>query len=458
MNPQLNGIDSEQMIEDDKDFVWHHILQHSVYKTNEPMIFAEADGLIVKDIRGNEYLDATSGGVWCVNVGYGRQSIVDAVSEQLKVMPYYAGKYGNIPSVKFAKKLLTLLPKLAKVYYSNSGSEANEKAYKIIRQRAHLTNSGKYKILYRHRDYHGTTLGALSSSGQMERKADYGPLLEGFVEFPHASCYRCQWGQSYPDCDIECAGAVEDIIQREKPETVGAVVVEPITAGGGIIPPVKEYYPMLQEICNRYDIDIIMDEVVCGFGRTGKMFGYQHYDVDPDIVTLAKGLASSYMPISVTAVKQSIYDVFLNDPEDKLAFFRDISTYGGCAGGAAAALENVRIIEEESLCENSRKMGEYLMDSLQELYDLPMVGDIRGKGLFVGVELVEDKKTKQPYSEAEMVKVLSDIAADGVLVGSTLRSIPDHNNVINLVPALVVSKNQIDQIVSALKKALEKHG
>ncbi len=451
----MKNYDIEEIVQGDKDYLWHHIQQHKIYETSEPMILVEGDGLVVKDIRGREYLDATSGGVWSVNVGYGRDSIAEAVADQLKTMPYFAGKFGNVPTVLFAKKIVSLLPSLGKVYFSNSGSEANEKAFKIIRQMSHLNKNKKYKILYRERDYHGTTLATLSATGQKERKAAYGPFLEGFVEFPHACCYRCAFGKTYPDCDIDCARVVEDVIKKEDPDTVGAVIVEPITAGGGVIPPVKEYYPVLQEICRKYDVAIIMDEVVCGFGRTGKMFGLEHYDVDPDIVTMAKGLASGYMPISVTATKNEIFDLFLNDPADKLGFFRDISTFGGCAGATAAALESTRIIEEENLCENSRIVGDFLQDELQELKELPMVGDIRGKGLFAGIELVKDKKTREPVDEQTMGKVLGTINAEGVLVGSTMRSLPGLNNTINLAPALVATKEQMSRVVSALKTGIE---
>ena len=451
----MKNYDIEEIVQGDKDYLWHHIQQHKIYETSEPMILVEGDGLMVKDIRGREYLDATSGGVWSVNVGYGRDSIAEAVAEQLKTMPYFAGKFGNVPTVLFAKKIVSLLPSLGKVYFSNSGSEANEKAFKIIRQMSHLNKNKKYKILYRERDYHGTTLATLSATGQKERKAAYGPFLEGFVEFPHACCYRCAFGKTYPDYDIDCARVVEDVIKKEDPDTVGAVIVEPITAGGGVIPPVKEYYPVLQEICRKYDVAIIMDEVVCGFGRTGKMFGLEHYEVDPDIVTMAKGLASGYMPISVTATKNEIFDLFLNDPADKLGFFRDISTFGGCAGATAAALESTRIIEEENLCENSRIVGDFLQDELQELKELPMVGDIRGKGLFAGIELVKDKKTREPVDEQMMGKVLGTINAEGVLVGSTMRSLPGLNNTINLAPALVATKEQMSRVVSALKTGIE---
>ncbi|MFZ5945681.1 MAG: aspartate aminotransferase family protein [Bacillota bacterium] len=450
--------DAAEIIKQDKENMWHHIMQHKVFETVDPMVVVEGNGLRIKDIKGREFLDAVSGGVWCVNVGYGRESIAEAVYQQLKVMPYYAGTAGNIPGIKYAQKLASFLPKLPKAYFSSSGSEANEKAFKMVRQSFRLKYPGKekIKILYRNKDYHGTTLAALSATGQEERKADFGPFVPGFIEFPHACCYRCHYGKTYPGCNIDCARAVEDVILQEGPDTVGAVIVEPITAGGGIIPPVPEYYPILQEICKKYDVLIIMDEVVCGFGRTGKMFGHQHYEVDPDIVTMAKGTASSYMPLSVTMTKKELFDAFVNEPSDKLAYFRDISTYGGCAGAYAAGLENIRIIEDEKLCENSTKMGSYLIEGLKEFYEFSIVGDVRGQGLFAGIELVEDKATKVPLGEELVGKVIGTINAEGVLVGKTNRSFTNQNNIINLAPALVATKSDIDQILRAIKIALEK--
>jgi taurine-pyruvate aminotransferase len=448
----------EALLKQDRDYLWHHLTQHKVFQTSDPVVMVEGKGLILKDIRGREYLDATSGGVWCVNVGYGRESIADAAAVQLKTLPYYAGTAGNIPTIRLAAKVISLLPGQGKVFFSNSGSEANEKAFKMVRQyfRLKYKDRDKFKILYRNRDYHGTTLAALSATGQQERRESYGPFLEGFVEFPHGCCYRCPFGKHYPGCDIECARALESVILKEGPGTVGAVIVEPITAGGGIIAPVAEYYPLLQEICRKYEILLIMDEVVCGFGRTGKMFGYQHFAVDPDIVTMAKGMASAYMPLSATVAKNGIFEAFLNDPADKLGYFRDISTYGGCAGACAAALESTRIIEEERLCENSRIVGEYLLGRLEELRDFAVVGDVRGRGLFAGIEFVADRTTKQPVSEPFLLGIIKGIADQGVLVGRTNRSLPGLNNIINLAPALVATKEDIDRIVAAIRNAIAK--
>lgn len=453
------GVDG--MISGDRDHLWHHIKPHACFQAQEQMIIAAGKGLTVTDIHGREYLDATSGGVWCVNVGYGRESIADAVAAQMKKMAYFSGSVGTVPSIKLSGKLLELLPRMGKVYFSNSGSEANEKAYKLIRQLTAIDpeRRGKYKILYRDRDYHGTTIAVLASSGQAERSKDFGPFPEGFAQIPHCLCYRCPFDETYPGCDIRCARAVEKTILQEGPESVGGLIVEPITAGGGIIVPVAEYFPIIQQICRKYGVFLVIDEVVAGFGRTGRFFGHQHFDVDPDMITLAKGMASAYEPVSATVVKQHIFDRFLNDPADpdeRMHFFRDISTYAGCAGVMAASLENIRIMEAEGLVENSRVMGEYLLDRLRELLDHPAVGDVRGKGLFCGVELVIDKQGKIPPSEGQMGAVVDAVKAEGVLLGRTNSSLPGLNTTLYYAPALVMTKDQADRMVDATRKGIHK--
>jgi taurine-pyruvate aminotransferase len=453
--------DADEMVQGDKDSLWHHLKPHKVFENQEQLVVVEGKGLNITDIRGREYLDVTSGGVWSVMVGYGRESVAKAVYDQLVKMPYFAGAFGNIPAIKFAQKLLEKLPRMDKVYFSNSGSEANEKAFKIIRQASKIVpeRKGKYKVLFRDRDYHGTTIGAMAASGQNERTQDFGPFPDGFVEFPHCCCYRCPFDKTYPGCNIECAHVIEEVIEREGADTIGGLIVEPVTAGGGIIPPVKEYFPIVQDICKKHDIWLIMDEVVCGFGRTGKFWGHEQFDVDPDMITMAKGLASSYEPLSATVVKQHIYDCFVNDPSDpetRLNYFRDISTYGGCTGPMAAALESTRIIEDEDLVENSRVIGKYLLEKLQELKDLPIVGDVRGVGLFCGVEFVRDKATKEPVSEAEMGTIMGNMMAQNVIVGRTNSSITGLNTVMNFAPCLIITKEQVDRIVGAVRNAVEK--
>ncbi len=451
----LSDQDARAIIEKDKRHLWHHLMQHKLFRSQDPKIFVEGDGARIRDITGKEYLDGASGGVWCVNVGYGRESMARAVYDQLLRLPYYAGVAGTIPAAEFADRLSGLLPGLDHIFFSNSGSEANEKAFKMVRQLAHQTGSGKYKVVYRDRDYHGTTLGCLAASGQPERRKAYGPFPEGFVEMPHALCYRCPFDLTYPDCGVRCAHALEDVIREEGAETVGAVILEPITAGGGVIPPVEEYFPIVRQICDEHDVLLIMDEVVCGFGRTGKMFGFEHYDIVPDIVTLAKGMASSYAPISATAARSEIFEAFMDDEDARYGYFRDISTYGGCTAGFVAALENLRILEDEGLVENARVVGEHLHDRLRELADHRYVGDVRGKGLFAGVELVADKSTKAPVEDDVMGAVLARIAEEGVLVGKTTRSFLDLNNTINIAPPLIVTAAEVDEIVDAIKVGIE---
>jgi taurine-pyruvate aminotransferase len=453
--------DADEIVKADKDCLWHHLKPHKVFEANEQMVIVEGDGITVTDIRGREYTDVTSGGVWSIMVGYGRESVAKAVYDQLVKMPYFAGVFGNVPAIKFAQKLLEKLPRMDKVYFSNSGSEANEKAFKIVRQASRISpeRDGKWKILFRDRDYHGTTIAAMSATGQVQRKKDYGPFLDGFVEFPHCCCYRCPFDKTYPECNIDCAHAIEDVIAKEGADTIGGLIVEPITAGGGIIPPVKEYFPIVQDICKKHNIWLIMDEVVCGFGRTGKFWGHEQYDSDPDIVTMAKGLASSYEPLSATVVKQEVYDCFLNDPsneETRLDYFRDISTYGGCAGPMAAALESTRIIEDEKLVENSEVVGAYLLAKLNELKELPLVGDVRGVGLFCGIEFVRDKVTKEPISEGEMATIMGNVMAERVIVGRTNSSFDGLNTVMNFAPSLIITKEQVDEVVAAVRKAIEK--
>jgi len=445
------------IIQSDKDHIWHHLTQHKVFESSDPMIVSKAKGMIVTDTKGNEYLDGTSGGVWTVNLGFGRDDMVEAVSNQLSKIPYFAGTFGNEPAAEYAKEVTSLMPGLERVYYSNSGSEANEKGYKMVRQLAHFHNEGKkHKIIYRDRDYHGTTIGAMSSTGQLQRKKQYGPFVPGFVEMPHCCFYRCPFVKKYGECNIECATALEDIIKTEGPDTVGSVVLEPITAGGGVIPPVPEYFPIIESICRKYDVLLHIDEVVCGLGRTGKWFGYQHYDVQPDIVTTAKGLAAGYAAVSITVTTERIFNMFKEDPSNIDSYFRDISTFGGSTAGPAAALEVLKIIKREKLIENINVVGDYLKNKLLELQDKhEMIGEVRGKGLFCGIELVKDRATKEPVDEKVAIAVAGHCFQNKVMIGRTNRSFETNNNVLLFSPAFICSKNDIDLIIESVDNALE---
>ncbi|MCV2864890.1 aspartate aminotransferase family protein [Albidovulum sediminicola] len=454
------GNDLTEVIEADRAHLWHHLIQHKPFETIDPRVMVEGKGMRVWDAKGVERIDAVSGGVWTVNVGYGRETIAKAVYEQLVKMNYFANSAGSIPGSLFAKRLIEKMPGMSRVYYTNSGSEANEKAFKMIRQIAHKKYGGKkYKILYRDRDYHGGTLATMSAGGQDERVMQYGPLAPGFVRVPHCMEYRRhqQDGAPVENYGEWAADQIEKVILAEGPDTVGGLCLEPVTAGGGVITPPEGYWQRVQEICKKYDILLHIDEVVCGVGRTGTWFGYQHYGIKPDFVTMAKGVASGYAAIACCVTTEAVFEMFKDNPDDPLGYFRDISTFGGCTAGPAAALENMRIIEDEGLLANTVAMGERTVNNLRALMEKHrVIGDVRGKGLFCGAELVADRQTKEPVSEKQVAAVVGECFAQGVIIGSSNRSVPGLNNVLCLSPALIATADDIDAITGAIDKALTK--
>jgi taurine-pyruvate aminotransferase len=458
MDGTLNQNDISHVVEADRAHIWHHLIQHKPFETGEPRIIVEGKGIRVWDQNGKEHIDGVSGGVWTVNVGYGRESIANAVRDQLLKLNYFAGAAGTVPGALFAEKLIKKMPGLSRVYYCNSGSEANEKAFKMIRQIAHKKYGGKKnKILYRDRDYHGTTIATLSAGGQDERNAQYGPFTPGFIRVPHCLEYRAQWDLTGEAYGKRAADAIEEVIISEGPDTVGGICLEPVTAGGGVITPPDGYWDRVQEICQKYDILLHIDEVVCGLGRTGTWFGYQNYGIKPDMVTMAKGVASGYAAIACLVTTEEVFDSFKDNPDDKMNYFRDISTFGGCTAGPAAAMENMRIIEDENLLDNTVKMGARMIENLDRLAEKhSVIGDVRGAGLFCGAELVKDRKTKEPEDEKLVQAVVADCAAQGVLIGATNRSLPGLNNTLCFSPALIATPDDIDQITEAVGKSLAK--
>jgi len=456
MDGKLYDNDISQIVEMDRAHIWHHLIQHKPFETGEPRIIVEGKGMRVWDQKGKEHIDAVSGGVWTVNVGYGRESIANAVRDQLIKMNYFAGSAGSIPGALFSQQLLEKMPGMSRVYYCNSGSEANEKAFKMVRQIAHKRYGGKkHKVLYRDRDYHGTTIACLSAGGQDERNDQYGPYTPGFVRVPHCLEYRAQWDLTGEAYGQRAADAIEEVILAEGPDTVGALCLEPVTAGGGVITPPEGYWQRVQEICKKYDILLHIDEVVCGVGRTGTWFGYQNYDVKPDLVTMAKGVASGYAAIACLVTTEEVFDLFKDNADDPMNYFRDISTFGGCTAGPAAAIENMRIIEDENLLSNTLAMGAHMVDNLNALADKhPVIGDVRGKGLFCGAELVSDRASREPAPEKMVQAVVADCMAQGVVIGATNRSVPGFNNTLCFSPALIATKDDINQITDAVDQAL----
>ncbi|UWQ03708.1 aspartate aminotransferase family protein [Aliiroseovarius crassostreae] len=458
MDGGMNDNDISKVVAADKAHVWHHLTQHKPFETSDPRIIIEGKGMSVWDQNGKEYLDAVSGGVWTVNVGYGRTEIADVIRDQLIKLPYFAGSAGSIPGAMYSERLISKMPGMSRVYYTNSGSEANEKAFKLVRQIAHKRYGGKKtKILYRDRDYHGSTLATMSAGGQDERNAQYGPFAPDFIRVPHCMEYRAQWDLSGEEYGKRAADAIEEVILAEGADTVGALCLEPVTAGGGVITPPPGYWDRVQEICKKYNILLHIDEVVCGVGRTGTWFGYQQYGIKPDIVTMAKGVASGYAAIACCVTTEEVFDLFKDDMSDPLNYFRDISTFGGCTAGPAAALKNMEIIENENLLENCTNMGDRMLGNLQALMEKhKVIGDVRGKGLFLGAELVSDRSSKEPVAEKDVGAVVAECGAQGVIIGATNRSIPGLNNTLCFSPALIATADDIDRITDTVDRALGK--
>ncbi len=433
----------------DRKYMWHAF---GPTKTDTFMV-KEAHGVYVTDVDGRTYLDAMAG-LWCVSVGYGQERIARKAYEQMVELPYYPLSAAHIPATLLSEKLNQWLGYPYHIFFSNSGSEANEAAFKIARQYHALRKEGsRYKIISRYRAYHGATMGALSATGQHQRKYAYEPLAPGFIHIHPPDMYREADGKLPDAYAKQCARDLEKTIVWEGPETIAAFILEPIITGGGLLIPPDNYLELVAEVCQRYGVLLIVDEVICGFGRTGRKFGFQHTKVQPDIVTMAKGLTSGYLPLSATAVKHDLYDIFLEaaGPSDR---FRHVNTFGGHPASCAAALENLAIFEEMDLVRRSEDMGHYLLERLQELYEYPIVGDVRGLGLMAGIELVQDRQTKEPLPVDDVQSIVSACKEHGVIISKNGDTVAGLNNVLTIAPALIISREEIDHICSSLSKVL----
>ncbi len=439
----------------DLKHLWHGNQQHRGMETRPPLEVASADGCYVVDAEGHRYLDGMAG-LFCVNVGYGRREIVDAVAAQMAQLAYYPLIQSHGPAAQLAARLAGMLPKgLGRVFFSNSGSEAVETALKIARQCARRMHPGenRYKFIARHRGYHGFTMGALSATGQSPRKTAFEPLVPGFLHVAPPDHYRCGYCSTQPACTLACADEIERVIRMEGPETVAAVIAEPVIGGGGIFPAPDGYFERLRATCDRYGVLLIADEVITGFGRTGKLFGFEHSSILPDILTFAKGLTSAYLPLGATVASERIFETFHGDM-DSSAKFTQVSTFGGHPSSCAAGLANLDILMRERLWENSAAVGAYLIGKLREIRS-PWIGDIRGLGLLIGVEIVTDAQ-KTPLPDARMLKLLRDVREAGALVGRNNDSAPGFGNVVLFSPPLTLTRDQADTLVTALESGLAK--
>jgi len=432
-----------------REHLWMHARPwEEMIKPDGVRIFTRAEGTRIIDIDGNSYFDLMAG-LWLVNVGHGRQEIADAVYEQMQQLCYVnTWTYATVPAIKLAAKLAELTPgTLGKVFFVNSGSEATDTATRMAKQYQFLSGFGKrYKIIARRNSYHGSGTGGQSiTGGGFFLRKYFEPMMPGMRHVPHPYCYRCQYELAYPSCGLLCAKAIEHQILFEDAETVAAVIGETIAGAPGVIPPPPEYWPMVRSICDKHGVLLIMDEVICGFGRTGKWFGCEHYGVVPDLMAVAKGLSSGYLPIAATIAKMEVADKFKGGFAET---FQHGITWGAHPVSCAAALANLAIMERENLIGRAAEMGGYLLNSLEALRSHPTVGDVRGKGLLAAIELVKDKKTKEsferdnPFNE----KLSQRMSERGLL--TRIR------NILSMSPPLIVTKSEIDDVVGIIDRAL----
>ena len=443
---------TEEIIAKDRQYLWHHMAPYKEEAT--PIVAVEGKGSWITDIKGQKYLDAMSG-LWCVNVGYGREELAQAAYDQLKTLSYFPLSQSHLPAIKLAEKLNDWLEGDYAIFFSNSGSEANEAAFKIARQ-YHRQNGEpeRYKFISRYRAYHGSSMGALAATGQSVRKYHYEPLAPGFIHVSPPDSYRRPEGQTIEQFNLQCALEIEKSIIWEGKETIAAVIMEPAITGGGILVPHSNYMEKVQEICTKYGVLLIIDEVICGFGRTGKKFGHMHFDIKPDIITMAKGLTSGYLPLSATAVHRDLYERFKNS--DEFGYFRHVNTFGGNPAACAIALKNLEILEKENLVERSNVLGELLRRELNELLDHPNVGDIRSFGFLLGIELVENKQTKEPIAPSKIDRIIAECRANQLIIGKNGATVSGFNNILTLSPPLSSTDQDLQFIVKTLKKVMRR--
>jgi len=429
----------------DQDHLIHPI--HAAQDQRDAIIFASGEGAVLRDVDGREYLDGLAS-LWNVHAGHGRRALAEAAATQMARLAYasaYSG-YSNEPAVRLAGRLVALsYPNLSGVYFTTGGAESNETAFKIARYVwRRRGRPGKTKIISRYHGYHGVTLAAMSATGIPAFHTMFAPLVPGFVHVLPSYPYR------YED---SMAGALEEAIRREGPETVAAFIAEPVIGAGGVIVPAASYFPAVREICDRFEVLLIADEIITGFGRTGRWFALDHWGVRPDLVTFAKGVTSAYLPLGGVVVSRQIHADIREAPAAER--FMHAATYSGHPACCAVGLANLDILEGEGLVGRAEALGHRLLGGLEALRDLPGVGDVRGLGLIAGIELVTDKAAKTPAIGLG-ARVLGEARRRGLITriraGQTAPA--PIGDVVCLAPPLVVSEAQVDRIVEILRESL----
>lgn len=435
-----------------RDHLWMHFTRLSAYDGHEVPVIVRGDGPWVWDAHGKRYLDGLSG-LFVVQVGHGRTELAEAAAHQAGQLAYFPlWGYAHPAAVELATRLTDLAPgDLNRVFFTSGGSEAVESAWKLARQYFKVTGQpNRYKVLSRQTAYHGTTMGALSITGLDDIKQPFEPLVPGASRVPNTNFYR----SGYDDLETfgaHAADAIEQAILTEDPETVAAVYLEPVQNAGGCFPPPPGYFTRVREICDRYGVLLVSDEVICAFGRLGHWFGASRYGYQPDIITCAKGLTSGYAPLGAMIATDALVKPFLHDTT---TFLHGL-TFAGHPVSAAVALANLEVIEREYLLSNVATHEDAFRSTLEKLHDLPIVGDIRGAGYFYGIELVKDKATKQTFSDDECERLLRGFLSTALLeAGLYCRADDRGEPVIQLSPPLTCTQEHFDYIEQVLRAVL----
>ncbi|MPW20413.1 aminotransferase class III-fold pyridoxal phosphate-dependent enzyme [Paraburkholderia sp. CNPSo 3157] len=422
---------------------------------NNPVIIEGAKGIRIRDAQGHEFIDALAG-LYCVNVGYGREEIAEAIARQAYKLAYYHTYTGYTTDelAKLSDRLVKMAPgKMSKVFYGQSGSDANETQVKLVWYYNNLRGKPKKKkIIARERAYHGSTIVTGSLTGMSFYHDNMDLPVSGILRTGAPHYY---WGANPGESELEFsarrARELEELILREDPETIGAFIAEPALGSGGLTPPPAGYWAAIQEVLTKYDILLIADEVVTGFGRTGAMFGSHKFDIKPDLITVAKGMTSAYAPLSAVMVGEKVYEV-LDAGSEKVGVFSHGYTYSGHPIGIAAANATLDILEREDLSGNAASVGEYFLASLREAFkDSPIVGEVRGVGLMAAIEFVADPATKQRFDAK--LKIGARVSAAARERGLIARALP-HGDILGFTPPLVLTKTDVDDIVGITRQAV----
>jgi adenosylmethionine-8-amino-7-oxononanoate aminotransferase len=432
------------------DHVWIHTVNYVELAERQGLhVFERAEGSTLYDARGEAWIDALAG-LWVVNAGHGRREIGEAMAEQASKLAYVSSAaYTSVPAVQLAETLARITPgDLQRVFFSSGGSEAVETAIKIAKQVQALRGfPRRYKFIARRGSYHGMTYGAMSltTGNRTLQERFFGPLMDGVYHVPSPNHYRNDFGLEGEAGDVMCAKWVEQEILFQGPETVAAVIAEPISSANGVHIPSPKYFQLLREICDRHGVLLILDEVINGFGRTGTWFATEQFGIVPDIMTMAKGLSSGYAPIAATIVRPEVFELFMSEKNT----VNHLLTFGGQAVAAAAALKNIEIIEREGLVQRSAEMGEYLLKGLRWLHDKhPTVGDARGLGLLCAIELVKDKGTKEKWArDSDFIKRVGQLVNERRMLTRVWE-------LLHVAPPLVITNAEIDRIVAILDESI----